>query len=326
MTMAGSNEEVKVYHLGNERITMTEANTVLNYQMTPQTREALEQAAAVVGDHKEACLTSQLLLLSLLSARDSGAGFALGRYAITKSKISKEIAAASHVRARESFVLEESSDLSYSVTSERKYQEKRRHWLSEHPVQLLSEPPSDRVLQGIACPISQVVFDILTFADELRFQEDPTEGMDTYYILLGIIHHPESNAAVILEKLMAETLSLSYEDSLKAIFTMKEDRQYRKARDGHSTMSSRERYSRKQVPEQPILELIAFDITAQAEQGLIQPAVERDQELKQIEVAYDTVDTVSKAGKAAAAKVGDVVSSAGKGFSKMASAVGGWFG
>ncbi|EHI73605.1 Uncharacterised protein [Streptococcus criceti] len=41
---------------------------------------------------------------------------------------------------------------------------------------------------------------------------------------------------------------------------------------------------------------------------------------------YSAVDAVSKAGKAAAAKVGDVVSSAGKGFSKMASAVGGWFG
>lgn len=51
-----------------------------------------------------------------------------------------------------------------------------------------------------------------------------------------------------------------------------------------------------------------------------------DLKSKAKEAAYDAVDAVSKAGKAAAAKVGDVVSSAGKGFSKMASAVGGWFG
>lgn len=43
-------------------------------------------------------------------------------------------------------------------------------------------------------------------------------------------------------------------------------------------------------------------------------------------LAYDGVDAISNAGKAVASKVSDVVSSAGQGFSKVASAVGGWFG
>ena len=226
---------------------MTDSNAMLHYQMTPQAKEALTVATAMVSDANDACLTSQLLLLGLLSARDSGAGLALAKYAITKSKISKELAAASYVQKRLPFIFEETSDSGYA--RERKRQEKKRQWLVERPVQLLSERPCDRDVQDFGCPVSQMVLDILSFADELRFQEDPTEGMDTYYLLVSISHHPESNAAVILEKLMADLPDGSPDDSLKAIFTMKEERQYRKTRDGHATQSSKYSPSLRRLPD-----------------------------------------------------------------------------
>ena len=267
---------------------------IIEYKFTKQTKEALEAAAELVKADKRELIMSQDLLSALASTVDSGANYALGRYSITKTKILKEIEAADLVKERMEIVLDERDN--YLGNPERRQRQLRARWLKANPVEFLPEAATQtRVKYAQDLFLSENVKNILEFAEEMRFQNVPEGGMDSYWILIGMVQDEASNACQVIEKLMLKYdphLMLSLED-IQSRFSIREGHyHWSDFRDGRAEEERQKKAAESEQishkldnPDYSILEDIATDLTEKAEKGLLQPVIGREKELKSIEVA-----------------------------------------
>ena len=130
--------------------------------------------------------------------------------------------------------------------------------------------------------ISQKVVDILEFAEEMRFQNNPSGKIDTYWILMGITQDETNNAYQIINKLM-----------------LKYDEFYNTHHELHEVFNNRRMYSTRRFmmveikrinykknlknmitnklkdPNYSLLEDISVDITEKARNNELMPVVGR---------------------------------------------------
>ncbi|MDY4511541.1 ATP-dependent Clp protease ATP-binding subunit [Streptococcus hyovaginalis] len=275
---------------------MVQIEEIINYKVSRQLKEALVQLNEIVKKKEYQVIESQDILLAIASTLDAGAAYALGRSSITKSKISKEIKSAKHVKTREVFEPKEDDDNLRFGSSYRVKEEKLNH-IKSNPVQFLQETPIDIKLKYTEeFSISEHVKDALDFAEEIRQQIEPNGLIDTYWLLIAFVQDELSNAYQVINKQMLLFDYIYNGEDLHDRFTTRMNI-YREFRDGKAAREEEEKArkanmfsSKLENPDYSILEDIATDITKRAKSGELMPVVGRDIEIKKIEVALTRRD------------------------------------
>lgn len=164
----------------------------------------------------------------------------------------------------------------------------------DNPVQFTKEISSDRYIKYMSdFIISQKVVDILEFAEEMRFQNNPSGKIDTYWILMGITQDETNNAYQIINKLM-----LKYDEfynthhELHEVFNNRRMYSTRRFYDGRNKEDQLQKESQKNMitnklkdPNYSLLEDISVDITEKARNNELMPVVGRKKEVQHIEIA-----------------------------------------
>ncbi|HEL9630566.1 TPA: ATP-dependent Clp protease ATP-binding subunit [Streptococcus suis] len=240
-------------------------------------------------------IESQDILLAIVSTLDTGAAYALGRSSITKSKIAKEIQSAINVELRTPFQPKQ-NDEDRGFSSYRLKEEKTNH-IKTFPVQLIQELSADCYIHYAGdFSVSENVKSAFDFAEEIRQQLEPTGNIDSYWLLVGFVQDPSSNAYHVINKQMLLFDSIYDGENLHDRFTTRMNYQH-EYRDGHAAKEEAEKnrvaqrfISKLENPDYSIIEDIATDLTKKAKEGELMPVVGRDNEIKKIEIALTRRD------------------------------------
>ncbi|RHE61123.1 ATP-dependent Clp protease ATP-binding subunit [Streptococcus parasanguinis] len=237
-------------------------------------------------------IETQDILFCILDICDTGMGYALGYYSLTKSKLLKEYSKGKFIGSEQRCTLE---------TDELKDFSKRRvmhEWITSSPVEIIQEPSSTYYLSECdEFPISEYLKLIFDFAEEMRLQNNPDGVIDSYWLLSGISQEQETNAHQLIYKQYLSTGRSSYsEDGLLNIFTNSWFR-FRDLSDGKAERerASKERRaahisSKLSNPDYSLLNDIATDITLKARNGELMEVVGRDDEIRKVEIALTRRD------------------------------------
>ena len=237
-------------------------------------------------------IETQDILFCILDICDTGMGYALGYYSLTKSKLLREYSKGKFIGNEQRCTLE---------TDEIKDFSKRRvmhEWITSSPVEIIQEPSSSYYLSECdEFPISEYLKLIFDFAEEMRLQNSPDGVIDSYWLLSGISQEQETNANQLIYKQYLSTGRSSYsEDGLLNVFTNSWFR-FRDLSDGKAERerASKERRaahisSKLSNPDYSLLNDIATDITLKARNGELMEVVGRDDEIRKVEIALTRRD------------------------------------
>lgn len=270
-------------------------NNIKEYQISRQCRDVFLNVNDIVSKKQYQIIESQDLLLAFVITKDTGASYALGHHSITQKKIKDEINSAQTVKERYINIEKEKNDeteTSFWGTSRKK--KKITQFIMDNPVQFTKEISSDQYIKYMSdFIISQKVVDILEFAEEMRFQNNPSGKIDTYWILMGITQDETNNAYQIINKLM-----LKYDEfynthhELHEVFNNRRMYSTRRFYDGRNKEDQLQKESQKNMitnklkdPNYSLLEDISVDITEKARNNELMPVVGRKKEIQHIEIA-----------------------------------------
>lgn len=270
---------------------MLEKN-IVKYKVSRQLKFALEQLNHRIIKKDYKVIETQDILFCILDICDTGMGYALGYYSLTKSKLLREYSKGKFIGSEKRCTLE---------TDEIKDFSKRRvmhEWITSSPVEIIQEPSSSYYLSECdEFPISEYLKLIFDFAEEMRLQNTPDGVIDSYWLLSGISQEQETNAHQLIYKQYLSTGRNSYsEDGLLDVFTNSWFR-FRDLSDGKAERerASKERRaahisSKLSNPDYSILNDIATDITLKARNGELMEVVGRDDEIRKVEIALTRRD------------------------------------
>ena len=270
---------------------MLEKN-IVKYKVSRQLKLALEQLNHRIIKKDYKVIETQDILFCILDICDTGMGYALGYYSLTKSKLLREYSKGKFIGNEQRCTLE---------TDEIKDFSKRRvmhEWITSSPVEIIQEPSSSYYLSECdEFPISEYLKLIFDFAEEMRLQNSPDGVIDSYWLLSGISQEQETNAHQLIYKQYLSTGRNSYsEDGLLDVFTNSWFR-FRDLSDGKAERerASKERRaahisSKLSNPDYSILNDIATDITLKARNGELMEVVGRDDEIRKVEIALTRRD------------------------------------
>ena len=270
---------------------MLERN-IVKYKVSRQLKLALEQLNHRIIKKDYKVIETQDILFCILDICDTGMGYALGYYSLTKSKLLKEYSKGKFIGSEKRCTLE---------TDELKDFSKRRvmhEWITSSPVEIIQEPSSSYYLSECdEFPISEYLKLIFDFAEEMRLQNTPDGVIDSYWLLSGISQEQETNAHQLIYKQYLSTGRSSYsEDGLLDVFTNSWFR-FRDLSDGKAERerASKERRaahisSKLSNPDYSLLNDIATDITLKARNGELMEVVGRDDEIRKVEIALTRRD------------------------------------
>lgn len=285
-------------------------NNVIEYKITKQCKEAFENVLNLIAKKKRKIIETQDLLLAFASTADTGAAYSLGRFSITKKKLEDEIKQAKLMDKRYIEIDEdefEQNDLFISQKKKRKIQE----YIKTNQVQFIYESSTDQAIKYMSeYPISNNVKDIIDFAEEMRFQNNPSGGIDTYWIIMGMSQDEDCNAYHVLKKLMLKYDNIFDGDKMSERF---QNRSYlannyydgRNEEEERKNATIRNRISNKLAdPSYSILEDITTDLTEKARNKELMPAIKREREIHHMEIALSRRDknNVSLIGKGGVGK------------------------
>lgn len=249
----------------------------LSYDYSRQCNEVVKQLSKITNDKK--IIQSEDLLLTLISVADTGAGYVLGKASITKSKLMKEIELAEIVQSRTEFELDERR-----LLSERRELLKQ---LKNNDVQLIQELPSGYQLEGCKAEMSHHVKAIFDSAEELRFQNSPDGGIDTYWLLVSMAENESCNAYHLLNKLYAKYVSNyggKLHDEIGNYLNL-----HLRYRDGYAEQKRLECSEKNNLwseklknPDYSLLYEISTDITSLAREGRLSKVIGRTEEIERI--------------------------------------------
>lgn len=271
---------------------MSEAK-IMSYKLSRQLKTALENLKDRIVQKEYKVLESQDLLFSILEVSDTGIGYALGYYSLTKSKLLKEFTNAITVDERKLNEMEVGQEL--SDISKRK---KMKNMITSSPVEVIKEAASVYYLSECETfPMSEYVKSIFDFAEEMRIQNSPDGVIDSYWILRGISEERDTNANHLIYKQYLITGNTSFkEDDLSDLFTNARFR-FRELYDGkaekeRATEEKRAAHisSKLSNPDYSLLNDIATDITLKARNGELMEVVGRDDEIQKVEIALTRRD------------------------------------
>ena len=81
-----------------------------------------------------------------------------------------------------------------------KKEKKNSRIYKTNQVQFIYESSTDQAIKYMSeYPISNNVKDIIDFAEEMRFQNNPSGGIDTYWIIMGMSQDEDCNAYHVLK-------------------------------------------------------------------------------------------------------------------------------
>lgn len=270
---------------------MLEKN-IVKYKVSRQLKLALEQLNHRIIKKDYKVIETQDILFCILDICDTGMGYALGYYSLTKSKLLREYSKGKFIGSEQRCTLE---------TDELKDISKRRvmhEWITSSPVEIIQEPSSLYYLSECdEFPISEYLKLIFDFAEEMRLQNSPDGVIDSFWILLGISQEQETNANQLIYKQYLLTGRNSYsEDRLLDVFPNSLFR-FREMSDGKAERdrASKERRavhisSKLSNPDYSLLNDIATDITLKARNGELMEVVGRDDEIRKVEIALTRRD------------------------------------
>ena len=270
---------------------MLEKN-VVKYKVSRQLKLALEQLNHRIIKKDYKVIETQDILFCILDICDTGMGYALGYYSLTKSKLLREYSKGKFIGSEQRCALE---------TDELKDFSKRRvmhEWITSSPVEIIQEPSSSYYLSECdEFPISEYLKLIFDFAEEMRLQNSPDGVIDSFWILLGISQEQETNANQLIYKQYLLTGRNSYsEDRLLDVFPNSLFR-FREMSDGKAERdrASKEKRavhisSKLSNPDYSLLNDIATDITLKARNGELMEVVGRDDEIRKVEIALTRRD------------------------------------
>lgn len=257
-------------------------NNVIEYKITKQCKEAFEKVLNLIAKKERKIIETQDLLLAFASTADTGAAYSLGRFSITKKKLEDEIKQAKLMDKRYIEINEdefEQNDLFISQKKKRKIQE----YIKANQVQFIYESSTDQAIKYMSeYPISNNVKDIIDFAEEMRFQNNPSGGIDTYWIIMGMSQDEDCNAYHVLKKLMLKYDNIFDGDKMSERF---QNRSYltnnyydgRNEEEQRKNATIRNRISNKLAdPSYSILEDITTDLTEKARNKELMPAIKRE--------------------------------------------------
>ena len=271
---------------------MSEAK-IMSYKLSRQLKTALGNLKDRIVQKEYKVLESQDLLFSILEVSDTGIGYALGYYSLTKSKLLKEFTNAITVDERKLDEMEVGQELSY--ISKRK---KMKNMITSSPVEVIKEAASVYYLSECeSYPMSEYVKSIFDFAEEMRIQNTPDGVIDSYWILRGISEERDTNANQLIFKQYLLTGNSSFkEDDLSDLFTNARFR-FRELYDGKAekervTQEKRaaQIFSKLSNPDYSLLNDVATDITLKAQNGELMEVVGRDEEIQKVEIALTRRD------------------------------------
>ena len=270
---------------------MLEKN-IVKYKVSRQLKLALEQLNHRIIKKDYKVIETQDILFCILDICDTGMGYALGYYSLTKSKLLREYSKGKFIGSEQRCTLE---------TDELKDFSKRRvmhEWITSSPVEIIQEPSSLYYLSECdEFPISEYLKLIFDFAEEMRLQNSPDGVIDSFWILLGISQEQETNANQLIYKQYLLTGRNSYsEDRLLDVFPNSLFR-FREMSDGKAERdrASKEKRavhisSKLSNPDYSLLNDIATDITLKARNGELMEVVGRDDEIRKVEIALTRRD------------------------------------
>lgn len=270
---------------------MLEKN-IVKYKVSRQLKLALEQLNHRIIKKDYKVIETQDILFCILDICDTGMGYALGYYSLTKSKLLREYSKGKFIGSEQRCTLE---------TDEIKDFSKRRvmhEWITSSPVEIIQEPSSSYYLSECdEFPISEYLKLIFDFAEEMRLQNSPDGIIDSFWILLGISQEQETNANQLIYKQYLLTGRNSYsEDRLLDVFPNSLFR-FREMSDGKAERdrASKEKRavhisSKLSNPDYSLLNDIATDITLKARNGELMEVVGRDDEIRKVEIALTRRD------------------------------------
>lgn len=271
---------------------MSEAK-VMSYKLSRQLKIALENLKDRIVQKEYKVLESQDLLFSILEVSDTGIGYALGYYSLTKSKLLKEFTNAITVDERKLNEMEVGQELS-DISKKKKV----KNMITSSPVEVINEVASVYYLSECETfPMSEYVKSIFDFAEEMRIQNSPDGVIDSYWILRGISEERDTNANHLIYKQYLITGNTSFkEDDLSDLFTNARFR-FRELYDGkaekeRATEEKRAAHisSKLSNPDYSLLNDIATDITLKARNGELMEVVGRDNEIQKVEIALTRRD------------------------------------
>lgn len=270
---------------------MLEKN-IVKYKVSRQLKLALEQLNHRIIKKDYKVIETQDILFCILDICDTGMGYALGYYSLTKSKLLREYSKGKFIGSEQRCTLE---------TDELKDFSKRRvmhEWITSSPVEIIQELSSLYYLSECdEFPISEYLKLIFDFAEEMRLQNSPDGVIDSFWILLGISQEQETNANQLIYKQYLLTGRNSYsEDRLLDVFPNSLFR-FREMSDGKAERD-RARKEKRAVhissklsnPDYSLLNDIATDITLKARNGELMEVVGRDDEIRKVEIALTRRD------------------------------------
>ena len=266
---------------------------IMAYKVSRQLKTAIENLKDRIVQKEYKVLESQDLLFSILEVSDTGIGYALGYYSLTKSKLLKEFTNAITVDERkldEMEVVQELSDISKK--------KKMKNIITSSPVEVINEVASVYYLSECETfPMSEYVKSIFDFAEEMRIQNSPDGVIDSYWILRGISEERDTNANQLIFKQYLLTGNTSFkEDDLSDLFTNARFR-FRELYDGKAekervTQEKRAAQisSKLSNPDYSLLNDVATDITLKARNGELMEVVGREDEIQEVEIALTRRD------------------------------------
>ena len=266
---------------------------IMAYKVSRQLKTAIENLKDRIVQKEYKVLESQDLLFSILEVSDTGIGYALGYYSLTKSKLLKEFTNAITVDERNLDEIEVGQEL--SDISKKK---KMKNMITSSPVEVINEVASVYYLSECETfPMSEYVKSIFDFAEEMRIQNSPDGVIDSYWILRGISEERDTNANQLIFKQYLLTGNTSFkEDDLSDLFTNARFR-FRELYDGKAekervTQEKRAAQisSKLSNPDYSLLNDVATDITLKARNGELMEVVGREDEIQKVEIALTRRD------------------------------------
>ncbi|MDU9351977.1 ATP-dependent Clp protease ATP-binding subunit [Staphylococcus warneri] len=271
-------------------------NNVLKYQLTKQCKQAFEKVISLVEVKERKVIESQDVLLALTITADTGATYSLGRSSITSKKLRDEIQFADIVDKRQMDSNDNDDVDEFGLKTHRKKRQLNEKIINS-PVQFINEVSSDQFIKYMnEYPISNNVKDSIEFAEEMRFQNNPSGGIDTYWILMGMVQDEYCNAYHILMKLMLKFDFVYDGDKLTDRF---QNRGYlansfydgKNEKEQQLDLAKQKRITNKlDNPNYSLLEDISIDITDKARSEEILPVINREKEIHHLEIALSRRD------------------------------------
>lgn len=274
----------------------TSKNSLLDYNITKQCKNAFENVVEIVSNKKIKAIETQDLLLAFATTADTGAAYALGRFSITKKKVENEIIQAQLVDERYMDIDEDENE-GRDIILSHKRKRKINDYIKSNKVQFIKEISTDHVIKYMSeYPISNNVKDIIDFAEEMRFQNNPSGGIDTYWILMGISQDENCNAYHVLQKLMLKYDNIYDGDKLSERFPNRSylGNNYYDGRNEEEQLKNDVRKNhisnKLSDPNYSLLEDIATDLTEKARNNELMPAINREKEIHHMEIALSRRD------------------------------------